>query len=121
MRLRFSSGGLSGAKTDCHIRSRSTVIRLRIARPTRFSTNILPESQCEIQSSKYFNNLTEQHHRSIKLRLAPMPGLKRFRRAAARIAGIELMHRIRKAQFKLGELRIKNRTAAEIWSAVLAA
>jgi len=29
--------------------------------------------------------------------------------------------RIRKGQFKLGELRIKNKTAPEIWNAVLAA
>ena len=44
----------------------------------------------------------------------------RFRRAATTIAGIELMHRIRKGQFKLGKLRVKNKTAPEIWNAVLA-
>ena len=32
-----------------------------------------------------------------------MLGLKHFRQAATTIAGIELMHRIRKGQFKLGE------------------
>jgi DDE domain len=42
------------------------------------------------------NNLIEQDHRSIKLRLGPMLGFKRFRRAATTIAGIELMHRIRR-------------------------
>jgi hypothetical protein len=46
---------------------------------------------------------------------------KHFRRAATTIAGIELMHRIRKGQFKLGKLRIKDKTAPEIWNAVLAA
>ena len=50
-----------------------------------------------------------------------MLGLKHFRRAATTIAGIELMHRIRKGQFKLGRLRIKDNTAPEIWNAVLAA
>jgi hypothetical protein len=55
------------------------------------------------------NNLIEQDHRSIKLRLRPMLGFKRFRRAATTIAGIELMHRIRKGQFKLGKLRVKNK------------
>jgi transposase-like protein len=55
------------------------------------------------------------------LRLGPMLGLKRFRRAATTIAGIELMHRIRKGQFKLGKLRVKNKTAPEIWNAALAA
>jgi transposase-like protein len=78
-------------------------------------------NQCEIRSSKYLNNVIEQDHRSIKLRLGPMLGLKRFRRAATTIAGIELMHRIRKGQFKLEKLRIKNKTAPEIWNAVLAA
>jgi len=46
------------------------------------------------------NNLIEQDHRSIKLRLGPMLGLKRFQSASITIAGIELMHRIRKGQFK---------------------
>jgi transposase-like protein len=78
-------------------------------------------NQCEIRSSKYLNNRIEQDHRSIKLRLAPMLGLKNFRQAATTIAGVELMHRIRKSQFKLGKLRIKNKTAPEIWNAVLAA
>jgi transposase-like protein len=78
-------------------------------------------NQCKIRSSKYLNNLIEQDHRSIKLRLGPMLGLKHFRRAATTIAGIELMHRIRKSQFKLGQLRVKNKTAPEIWNAVLAA
>ena len=60
-------------------------------------------NQCEVRSSKYVNNLIEQDHRSIKLRLAPMLGLKHFRRAATTIAGIELMHRIRKGQFRTRE------------------
>src|SRR5271154_5753768 len=66
-------------------------------------------NRCEIRSSKYLNNLIEQDHRSIKLRLGPMLGFKKFRRAATTIAGIELMHRIRKGQFKLGKLRVKNK------------
>jgi hypothetical protein len=50
-----------------------------------------------------------------------MLGLKRFRNASITIAGIELMHRIRKGQFNLGRLRIKDSRAPEIWNAVLAA
>ena len=34
---------------------------------------------------------------------------------------VELTHRIRKGQFKLGKLRIKDKTAPKIWNAVLAA
>ena len=67
------------------------------------------------------NNLIVQDHRSIKLRLGPMLGLKRFQRASITIAGIELIHRIRKGQFKLGKLCIKDNRAPEIWNAVLAA
>jgi transposase-like protein len=77
--------------------------------------------RCKIRSSKYLNNFIEQDHRAIKLRLAPMLGLKRFRRAATTIAGIELMHRIGKGQFKLGTVGVRDKTAPEIWNAVLAA
>ena len=91
----------------------------------RAAREILGEHQrgkrTKIRSSKYLNNLIEQDHRSIKLRLGPMLGLKRFRSASITIAGIELMHRIRKGQFKLGKLRIKDKRAPEIWNAVLAA
>jgi transposase-like protein len=75
----------------------------------------------EARSSKYLNNLIEQDHRSLKLRLGPMLGFKRFRRASITIAGIELMHRIRKGQFTLSKLRTTGKTAPEIWNAVLAA
>ncbi len=52
-------------------------------------------ARTRIRSSKYLNNLIEQDLRSIKLRLGPMLGFKRFRHAAITIAGVELMHRIR--------------------------
>jgi transposase-like protein len=79
------------------------------------------DKRTKIRSSKYLNNLIEQDHRSIKLRLGSMLGLKRFRSASITIAGIELIHRIRKGQFKLGKLRIKDNKAPAIWNAVLAA
>jgi transposase-like protein len=78
-------------------------------------------NRCKIRSSKYLNNLIEQDHRSIKLRLGPMLGLKHFRRAATTIAGVELIHRIRKGQFKIGKLGVKDKTTPEIWNAVLTA
>lgn len=65
----------------------------------RAAREILNEHQrgkrTKIRSSKYLNELIEQDHRSIKLHLGPMPGLKRFRSASITIAGIELLHRIR--------------------------
>ncbi len=51
----------------------------------------------KLRSSKYLNNLIEQDHRSIKQRIGPMLGFKQFRNAAITMAGIERMHRIRKA------------------------
>ena len=81
---------------------------------------VLPEDT-QLRSSKYLNNLVEQDHRNIKSRAKVMLGFKRFRNAAIIIAGIELMHRIRKDQFALGRLRVQGRVAPAIWKAVLAA
>jgi transposase-like protein len=79
------------------------------------------DGNTKVRSSKYLNNLVEQDHRGVKLRLGPMLGFKWFKTAAVTIAGIELMHRIRKGQFNLGRLCLKDRTEPEIWNAVLQA
>ena len=60
----------------------------------------------KLRSSKYLNNLIEQDHRGMKQRIAAMLGFKGFRNAAITIAGIELLHRIRKGQFALGRLGV---------------
>jgi transposase-like protein len=73
----------------------------------------------KVRSSKYLNNLVEQDHRSVKQRVAVMLGFKRFRNAAITIAGIELMHRIRKGQFVLGHLGLQGQAAPAVWDAVL--
>jgi transposase-like protein len=75
----------------------------------------------KLRSSKHLNNLIEQDHRDVKLRIGPMAGFKRFKTAAITIAGIELMLRIRKGQFDLGRLRLRDRRAPAVWDAVLAA
>ena len=75
----------------------------------------------KLRSSKYLNNLIEQDHRGVKLRIGPMLGFKLFRTAAITIAGIELLRRIQKGQFDLGRLRLKDRSASDVWNAVLAA
>jgi transposase-like protein len=54
-----------------------------------------------IRKSRYLNNIVEQDHRAIKRRCAPMLSLKTFRTAAVTLAGVELVHRIRKGQFSL--------------------
>lgn len=75
----------------------------------------------KLRSSKYLNNLIEQDHRSVKQRIAVMLGLKQFRNAATTIAGIELMHRIRKGQFGLRRFGAQGRAAPAVWNAVLRA
>lgn len=79
---------------------------------------LLP-ADTEVRSSKYLNNLIEQDHRNIKSRTNVMLGFKRFRTAAVTLAGIELMHRIRKGQFNLAELHFKDSAAPEVWNTVL--
>ena len=75
----------------------------------------------KVRSSKYLNNLIEQDHRGVKLRIGPMLGFKWFTTAAVLIAGIELLRRIHKGQFNLGGLRLKDRSTPAVWHAVLAA
>jgi hypothetical protein len=75
----------------------------------------------KLRSSKYLNNLIEQDHRGVKQRIATMLGFKGFATAAITIAGIELMHRIRKGQFGLGRLGVQGRLAPAVWNAVLQA
>src|SRR5512143_2210001 len=57
------------------------------------------ESAIEIRQVKYLNNMVEQDHRAIKRVIRPMLGLKSFRSAAITLAGIEIMHMIRKGQW----------------------
>ncbi len=76
----------------------------------------------EVRTWQYVNNIIEQDHRAIKARTGPMLGFKTFVNAARTIAGIELVHRIRKGQFMLvrrrGPIpRISMRTA---WNLALA-
>jgi putative transposase len=54
----------------------------------------------EVRQIKYLNNLIEQDHRAIKRVTKPMLNFKSFRSARNVLAGIELMHMIRKGQFK---------------------
>jgi transposase-like protein len=62
------------------------------------SYNAEHEADIEIPQVKFLNNIVEQDHRAVKRVVRPMLGFKSFRSAAATIAGIELMHMIRKGQ-----------------------
>ena len=68
-----------------------------------------------VRSSKFLNNGVEQDHRRVKQRIRPMLGFKRFDTAAVTISGIELAAKIRKHQFKVGNLPGRPKTIPAIW------
>ena len=63
----------------------------------------------KIRTNRYLNNIIEQDHRAIKHRCSAMHGLKSVSAATVTIAGVELAHRIRKHQFRLGRARGRRR------------
>lgn len=65
---------------------------------TKLNADKPNEEIIAIRQSKYLNNLVEQDHRNIKRRIKLMMGFKSFRRAQTILAGIELIHMIRKGQ-----------------------
>ena len=65
-----------------------------------------------IRKVKYLNNIVEQDHRAVKRITRPMLGFKSFHAAQGTLAGIELMHMLKKKQMmvKAGD---EGLTAAE--------
>jgi putative transposase len=69
------------------------------------SCNTDHKAGIEMRQIKYLNNIVEQDHRAIKRQVRPMLGFKSFWSAAVTLAGVELMHMIRKGRLLLrGEL-----------------
>ncbi|HCT5785448.1 IS6 family transposase [Klebsiella variicola] len=60
----------------------------------------IDEETISIRQSKNLNNLVEQDHRNIKRRIRLMLGFKSFSRAQTILAGIDLIHMIRKGQLR---------------------
>ncbi len=60
--------------------------------------NASRETPVTVRQAKYLNNIVEQDHRFIKRITKPMLNFKSFRCARNILAGIELMHLIRKGQ-----------------------
>ena len=54
-----------------------------------------------VRQVKYLNNIVEQDHRTIKRVTRPMLNFKSFLCANCVLAGIELIHMIRKGQFAI--------------------
>jgi transposase-like protein len=59
------------------------------------------ETPVTLRQVKYLNNIVEQDHRAVKRITKPMLNFKSFRSAKSVLAGIELMHMIRKGQLVL--------------------
>jgi len=51
-----------------------------------------------MQQARYLNNIVEQDHRTVKRVVRPMLGFKLFWAVRCTIAGIEIMHAMRKGQ-----------------------
>src|SRR2546427_2502579 len=73
----------------------------------------------EIRQIKYLNNIVEQDHRAVKRVTRPMLGFKAFEAAQCTLAGVELMHMIKKRQLVVEEGE-EGRTAAEQFYALAA-
>jgi len=56
-----------------------------------------------VRQVKYLNNIVEQDHRAIKRVTRPMLNFKSIRSSSNTLAGIELMHMIRKGQMIVAE------------------
>jgi putative transposase len=65
-----------------------------------------------IRQVKYLNNVVEQDHRAVKRITRPMLGFKSFDAGQRTLAGIELMHMIKKRQMVIAEGK-EGLTAAE--------
>ena len=73
----------------------------------------------EIRQIKYLNNIIEQDHRGVKRITRPMLGFKSFDAAQCALAGIELMHMLKKGQMVI-EAGAQSLTPAEQFSSLAA-
>ena len=72
-----------------------------------------------IRQVKYLNNIVEQDHRAVKRVTRPMLGFKSYDAAEGTLAGIELMHMIKKKQM-IVEAEDEGLTAAELFYSLAA-
>ena len=63
--------------------------------------NARNETPIIVRQVKYLNNIVEQDHRAVKRVTRPMLNFKSFQAAKCVLAGIELMHMIRKGQLMM--------------------
>jgi putative transposase len=90
--------------------------RSNTAAITRY--NRMHKTALIIRQSQYLNNIVEQDHRAVKRVVRPMLSFKSFWGARCTIAGIEVMHAIRKGQLVTSSA--KSQTPAEQFYALAA-
>ena len=78
-----------------------------------------PPMTIAIRQVKYLQNVVDQDHRAVKRMTRPMLGFKAFDAAQCTLAGVELMHMIKKRQM-VGEAGDEDRTAAELFYSLAA-
>jgi transposase-like protein len=82
-----------------------------MANPTALEAlNAGRSTPIKICQNKYVDNVIEQDHRDIKRIIKPMTGFKNFRCARIILAGIGIMHMLRKEQLQEDDIV---RTAAD--------
>jgi putative transposase len=57
----------------------------------------------EVRQVRYLNNIVEQDHRAVKRVVRTMLGFKSMKTAQCTLAGIELMHMLKKEQMVMGK------------------
>ncbi|MGE6600078.1 IS6 family transposase [Bacillus proteolyticus] len=62
----------------------------------------------KLRQVRYLNNIVEQDHRFIKKRVSSMLGFKSFDTAISILAGVEVMHMIKKEQIDLRDQSVQN-------------
>ena len=73
----------------------------------------------EVRQVRYLNNIVEQDHRAIKRVVRPMLGFKSVEAAQRTLAGIELMHMLKKGQMVMRE-GAQGQTLAQLFYALAA-
>jgi transposase-like protein len=112
----FRKAKAPGPVTEEHHARRLCGLTSRCARDE--GEGLLPKDT-KVRSSKYLNNLIAQDYRDVKSRTNAMLSFRRFRNVATTVAGIELIHRIRKGQFNLSIPVLKDALAPSAWNAAL--
>ena len=67
------------------------------------SYNAEHDAAIEIRQVRYLNNIVEQDHRAVKRAVRPILGFKSMETAQRTLAGIEVMHMIKKGQMATQE------------------